>query len=122
MRDQDRLDVLSNFAIWKARILVVLEAYCIREHAKKVLATPTDADLLEKHNEAVTHSKCFIMDEVKDHVVSHIVEKTTTHEMWEALTTLYQGRSVQRKMLLENQLRLFMMSKGEEINPFLARL
>ena len=87
--DQDRLDDLSNFSIWKARILVVLEAYGIREHAEKVLATPTDAALLEKHNEATTHAKRFIMDEVKDHVVPHIVEKVTAHEMWEALTTLY---------------------------------
>ena len=42
--------------------------------------------------------------------------------MWKALTTLYQGRFVQGKMLLENQLRLFMMTKGEEIDPFLLKL
>ena len=113
IRDQVRLDGLSNFAIWRARILVVMEAYDLREHAEKVLATPTYAKLLEKHNEASTHAKRFIMDGVKDHVVPHIAEKAMTHEMWEALTTLYQGRSVQRKMLLENQLRLFMMAKGE---------
>lgn len=122
LRDQDRLDGMSNFAIWKARILVVLEAYGIREHVESVLATPTDATLLAKHNEAVAHAKRFIMDKVKDHVVPHIAEKKTTNEMWKALTTLYQGKSIQRKMLLENQLRLFMMTKGEEIDPFLFRL
>ena len=52
----------------------------------------------------------------------HTTEKETTHEMWVALTTLHEGRFVQRKMLLENQLRLFMMAKGEEIDPFLSRL
>ena len=53
------MDDLSNFAIWKARILVVMEAYGLREHAKKVLATPTDADLLRKHEEAPGHAKRF---------------------------------------------------------------
>ena len=42
--------------------------------------------------------------------------------MWVALTSLYEGRSIQRRMLLENQMRLFMMANGEEIEPFLFRL
>ena len=35
---------------------------------------------------------------------------------------MYEGTSVQRKMLLESQLRQFQMQKGEEINPFLLML
>ena len=120
--DRDRLDDLSNFSFWKARILVFMEAYNLREHAEKALATLTDVKLLEKHEEAAAHAKRFIMDGFKDHVIPHIVEKATTHEMWVALATLYEGRSIQRKMLLENQLRLFMMAKGEEIDSFLSRL
>ena len=102
LRDQDRLDDLSNFAILKARILVVMEAYGLREHAEKVLATPTDALLLKKHEEAMAHAKHFIMDGVKDHAVPHIAEKATAPEMWVALTTLYEGRFIQRKMFFEN--------------------
>ena len=47
------------------------------------------------------------MDGVKDHVVPHIVEKKTTNKVWITLTTLYQGNFVQRKMLLENHMRMF---------------
>lgn len=99
-----------------------MEAYGLRDHVEKVLATRTDAALLAKHDEAATHAKCFIMDGVKDHIIPHIAGKKTAQEMWKALTTLYDGKSVQRRMLLENQLRLFMMAKGEEIEPFLFRL
>ena len=42
--------------------------------------------------------------------------------MWTTLTMLYQGSFVQRKILLENQMRMFQMHKGEEIDPFLFRL
>ena len=62
------------------------------------------------------------MDEVKDHIVPHIAKKKTANEKWKALTALYEGKFVQRKMLLENQLRSFMMTKGEEIEPFLFRI
>ena len=92
---------MFNFAVWKARILVVLQAYRLRDHAEQVLATPTDADLLKKHEEVAAHAKRLIMDGVKDHIVPHIGEKKTTNEMWKALTSLYEGKYVQRKMVLE---------------------
>ena len=116
------MDGLSNFVVWKARILVVMEAYSLRDHAEKFLATPTDALLLVKHEEAATHAKRFIMDQVKDHIVPYIADKKMAHEMWKAFTTIYEGRFFQRRMLLENQMRLFMMAKGEEIEPFLFGL
>ena len=48
--------------------------------------------------------------------------KNTTNDMWIALETMYQGGFAQRRMLLENQMRLLQMMKGEEIDPFLFRL
>ena len=122
LRDQDRLDSLSNISVWKARILIVLEAYNLRDHAEQTLATPTDAYLLRKHKEAAGHAKRLIMDGIKDHIVPHVAEKKTANEMWKALTSLYEGKSVQRKMLLEAQMRSFMMTKGEDIECFLFRL
>ena len=94
LRDQDRLDGLSNFLVWKERILILLEAYNLRDHAKQTLATPTDLDLLQKHKEATGHAKPLIMDGIKDHIVPHITKKKTANEMWKALISLYEGKSV----------------------------
>ena len=55
-------------------------------------------------------------------MVSHIVGKDAARQMWEALATLYQGYSVQRKMYLEEKLRCTRMQKGEHIDPFLTRI
>lgn len=88
----------------------------------KVVAVLVDVNAVEKYEEAKAKAKCMILDRVKDHVIPHIAEKTIAKEMWDTLTTLYQGSSVQRKMLLENQLRSYQMQKGEEIDPFLLRL
>ena len=59
------------------------------------------------------------MDSIKDHIVPHIAKKKTTNEMCKALTSLYEGKFVQRKMLLETQMRSFMMTKGEDMEHFL---
>ena len=51
LRDQDRLDGVSNFIIWRARILAVLDEYDIKNHAENILAKPADLDPLKKFNE-----------------------------------------------------------------------
>ena len=98
-----------------------LEAYNLRDHAQQTLATPTDPDLLRKHKDVVGHAKRLIMDGIKDHIVPHLAEKKITNEMWEALVSLYEGKYFQRKMLLETQMRSFMMTKGEDMEYFLFR-
>ena len=70
----------------------------------------------------MTKAKCIILDGVKDHVVQHISEKETAKEMWYALKKLYQHTSVQRKMLLKNQLWSYQMQKGKQIDYFLGQL
>jgi len=80
---------------------------------------PTDND---KYEEAMARAKSIILDGVKDHVVPHITENDRANEMWEALKKLYQHTSMQRRMLLENQLRSYQMQKGEQFDPFLGQL
>ena len=122
LRDQDRLDGMSNYVIWKVRILSILDEYGLKDHAEKVFVVPTDADPLKKYEENQVRAKRLIIDGVKDHVIPHIVGKNTAHDMWLALEVMYQGGSVQRRMLLENQMWMFQMMKGEEIDPFHFRL
>eukprot|EP00253_Pinus_taeda_P004583 PITA_04583 len=63
-----------------------------------------------------------ILDGAKDHVVCHVASKGTAKEMWDALATLYQGSSKQRKMYLEQKLRSAQMLEGERVDPFLTKL
>lgn len=61
-------------------------------------------------------------DRVKDHIVCHIASRNTATEMWDALSTLYQGSYEQWKMYLEQKMRSMQMQKGECIDPFLMKL
>ena len=109
LRDQDRLDGASNFIVWKAKILSILDSNRLKDFALKTIAIPVDPTENNKYEEAMARTKSIILDRVKDHVVPHIAEKDTTNEMWEALKKLYHHTSVQRRMLLENQLRSYHM-------------
>ena len=56
--DQDRLDRASNFAVWKARILSILDRYRIKHFALKMIAMPVDPAENDKYKEAMTKAKC----------------------------------------------------------------
>lgn len=120
--DQDRLVGASNFIVWKARILSLLDRDRHEQFALRTIAVPVDPADNDKYEDAIARAKIIMLDGVKDHVVPHIAEKNTTNEMWEALKKLYLHTSVQRKMILENQLRSYQMQKGEQIDPFLDLL
>jgi len=122
LRDQDKLDKESNFVVWKARILSILDRHRINGVALRVMVIPVDPIANERYKDAMAKEKFIILNRVKDHVVQHIAEKETTKEMWDTLKTLYQHTSVQRKMLLENKLRSYQMQKGEQIDLFLGWL
>lgn len=122
VRDQGRLDGASNFIVWMARILSVLDRNRVKHFALRTIVIPIDPADNDRYEDAIARAKSIILDEVKDHIVPHIAKKNTAQEMWEALTKLYQHTSVQRKMLLENPLQSYQMKKGDQINPFLGRL
>ena len=88
-----------NFAVWKARILSVLDRIHVKNFALKVITIPIDPNDNDRYEEAMVRAKYVILDGVKDHVVPHIAKKETTYEMWEALKKLYQHTFVQRIML-----------------------
>lgn len=76
LRDQDTLDKASNFVIWKAKILAVLDRHRIKDSALKVVAIPFDPTKNEKHEEAMTRVKCMILNGVKDHVIYILLRRT----------------------------------------------
>ena len=83
-------------------ILAVLDRHHVKDYALKTVAIRVNPTENEKYEDAMARAKCMILDGVKDHVIPHIAENYTTKEMWDTLTTLYQGSSMQRKILLEN--------------------
>lgn len=87
--------------------MFVLDRNHLKNFALKMITIPVGSVENNLYEEAMVRAKSIILHRIKDHVVPHIAEKETTNAMWEALMKLYQHTSMQRKMLLENQLRLY---------------
>ena len=101
LRGQDRLDGAYNYAIWKTKILVVLEEYDLEAYVKSDIVVPADNDQKKKYKADQGKAKRFNLDGLRDHVLSHLQGKDTTREMWEALSSLDEGSFEQWKMYLE---------------------
>jgi hypothetical protein len=67
-------------------------------------------------------AKRIILDLVKNHLITHIAEKTTSKEMHDALVGLYQSSIVPRKMLLRNKLSMVCMSNIGTVVSYLAKI
>jgi len=49
LRDHERLVGASNFVIWKARIVVILNKHRIKDYALRTIAVPVDPNANEKY-------------------------------------------------------------------------
>ena len=63
-----------------------------------------------------------ILDDVKDHVIPHISGKDHAHEMWSALTGLFERTNENIKMVLREKLKNIKMVKGEVCMAYLTRI
>jgi hypothetical protein len=63
----------------------------------------------------MVRAKRIIADSIKDHLIPQLASKNTPKEMFDALTRLYEGRNINRKMNLRTQLKNTKMQKGETI-------
>ena len=63
-----------------------------------------------------------ILDGVKDHIVTHIVELDTMKKMWDAIFNLYENATTNRKMTLRDKLKNTQMNKEEDVTSYLSRL
>ena len=60
---------------------------------ENVVALHTDPNKLKNYKSDMEKCKRLILYGVKDHIVSHLVGKNTSKEMWEDLSLLYEGIS-----------------------------
>lgn len=112
----------SNHVIWNTRSIAILEEYDLEAYVNSLVVVPTDNDQKKKYKAKQGKAKRLILNGVQDHVVAHLQGKDTAREMWEALSSLYEGSSEQQKMYLEQKLQWTLMQKGEGVTLYLQRL
>jgi hypothetical protein len=119
---EDRLDEVSNYSLWKERIMLVLMENDIWEFSNSIVAPPMDPKDLAIHKLKDVKAKRIILDGVKDHLIPHLSRKTTSRDMWEALKSLFQSKNENCKMVLREKLRDTKMTGSDMVMTYLTRI
>ena len=116
LRIEDRLDGAVNLSPWKARIVLILHDSELWDIVNNTIANPVTvpADAVAKaaFDKRDIKARRFFLDAIKDHA----------HQMWTALTNLYQSSNENRKMVLSEKLKSIRMNKGENMTTYLTRI
>jgi hypothetical protein len=118
----DKLEGVENFHAWKYRIGLILEKNDLARFVKEKLPEPEDAAEKAKHQKDTIRAKRIIADSIKDHLIPYVSSKKTPKQMFDALTRLYEGKNINRKMNLRTQLKNTRMQKGEMIQEYFSRI
>ena len=101
LRLKDRLDGHSNYSTWRERIQSIFEeaeVWGIMVHtAQRLVTVPANSVQLADFNKKNAKRKILILDGVKGHVLPHVIRNTYAHEMWIALTNIYQSTIENKK-------------------------
>ena len=112
---EDKLEGIDNFQAWKYRIGLILQDNDLDMYVKEEVSKPEEAEAKEKNRKDMIRAQRIIADSIKDHLIPQVSSKKNPKEMYDALSRMYEGRNINRKMNLWAQLNSTKMSHGESI-------
>jgi hypothetical protein len=118
----DKLEGVENFCSWKYRIGLILEENDLAKFIKENVPEPEENATKEKYKKDMIKAKRIIADSIKDHLIPQVSSKNTPKDMFDALTRMYEGRNIKRKMNLTTQLKNTNMQKGEAVQDYFSRV
>ena len=110
---EDKLKGIENFQAWKYRIGFILRENDLDKYIKGEVAEPEEDEAKEKHKKDLIKEMRIIVDSIKGHLIPQVSSKETPKEMYDALSKMYEGRNINRKMNLRDQLKSTNMGQGE---------
>ena len=87
-------------------IYLILKENELDKYISEEVPTPEGDEANDIHNKNLVKAKRIIADSIEDHLIPHVSCLKTPKEMFDALTTLFEGKNINQKMTLRNQLRM----------------
>jgi hypothetical protein len=101
----DMLEGVENFCAWKYRIELIREESDLAKFIKENVLELEENAAKEKYKKDMIKAKRIIANSIKDHLIPQVSSKNTPKDMFDALTRMYEGRNINRKMNLRTQLK-----------------
>ena len=123
LRLEYALEGSSNYIAWKDRMEAVLDDNGLKEFIDAKIPKPASSDATAHDAWKKKSEKCrrILLEGVKDHIVSSLHDKASPFLTWKALTDLFQRKSDQRKLTLNDRLRNIKMENGDTMPKYLTK-
>ena len=103
----------ENLREWKYRVILILEEHDLQGYIKDEIKEPEGDEAKEKHKKYMVKDKRIISNSIKDHLNSQVSSKNTPKEVFDALTNMFEGKNINNRMTLRNQLKGVKIQKAE---------
>ena len=87
----EKLEGAKNFRAWKYRIMLILEENDLEGFIKEEVAEPEEDEAKAKYKKDMIKAKRIIADSIKDHLIPQVSSRRTPKEMFDALSSLFEG-------------------------------
>ena len=119
---EDKLGGVANFRAWKYIISLILEENDLDQYINGKFPQPEGYEVKATHKKNLVKSKRIIADSIKDHLIPHVSSFKTPKEVFDALTKMFKGKNINRKMTLRNQLKNVKTQNSETIQSYFTRV
>ena len=114
----ENLEGADNFWAWKYRISLVLEENELDSYISEEVPVPEGDEAKALHKKKLAMEKKIIADFIKDHLIPQVSSLKTPKDMFDTLTKLFEGKNINRKRILRNQLKNVKIQNAETIQSY----
>ena len=118
----EKLEGVDNFWAWKYRVVLILEENSLEGFIEANILEPEGDEDKAKHKKSLVKAKRIIANSIKDHLIPHVSSLKTPKQMFDALSRLYEGKNINKKMTLRTQLKNVKMQDSESIQSYFTRV
>ena len=121
MTKNNKLEGDENFWAWKYRVLLILEEHDLENYVKEEVAEREGDEDKARHKKNMVKDKRIIDDSIKDALIPYFSSLKTPKQMFDVLTSLYEGKNINRQMTLRTQLKGVKIQNSESIQSNFTR-
>ena len=103
-------------------MLLILEEHDLENYVKEVVSDQEGDENKDKHKKNIVKAKRIIYKSINDLLIPHVSSLNTPKDMFDALTSLYEGKNINRKMTFRTKLKGVKMQNSESIQSYFTRV
>ena len=102
--------------------MLIIEEHDLDGYLKEEVKEPEGEEEKSKQKKDMIKVKRIIANSIKAHLISQVSSKNTPKEVFDALTNMFEGNNINKRMTLRNQLKGVNIRKEETMQSYFSRV